>query len=276
MYSKVYVEITNICNKNCSFCPKNKRKPRRMSEEEFEIITDRLQGLTKYIYYHVMGEPTSHPQLPKFINIANSKGYKSAITTNGTLLGSIGDKLIENGVYKVNISVHSFEDGIVEEYERYLETCFDFADKASNAGVLVILRLWNKGGDERYNSDIERRLFEKFPYEWKRSDRGARIRDKLHIEYGERFVWPDMNEDVLGDKVYCYGLNDHFAILADGTVVPCCLDHEGDIALGNVFESDISAILGCGRAEAIKSGFKKRHASEELCKKCGYARRFKV
>lgn len=276
MYSKVYVEITDICNKSCSFCPKTKRAPRRMTEAEFETVTDKLRGVTKYIYYHVMGEPTSHPQLEKFIKIANGKGFKSAVTTNGTLLRKVGDRLIESGVYKVNISVHSFENEVGEDYESYLADCFDFADKASAAGVLVILRLWNKGGDERHNSDIERRLQMRFPYEWKRSERGARIRDKLHLEYGERFVWPDISEADMGDKVYCYGLNDHFAILCDGTVVPCCLDHEGDIPLGNVFECELPEILGCGRAEAIKNGFQRRTASEELCRKCGYARRFKI
>ena len=247
-----------------------------MTETEFDTVTDKLKGVTKYVYYHVMGEPTTHPQLHKFIKIANSKGFKSAVTTNGTLLEKVGDQLIESGVYKVNVSVHSFEDGSNEEYESYLNSCFDFADKASKAGVLVILRLWNKGGDEKYNSDIESRLQERFPFEWKRSDRGARLRDKLHIEYGERFVWPDMNEEEIGEKVFCYGLNDHFAILCDGTVVPCCLDHEGDIPLGNVFTSEIPEILGCGRAEAIRNGFGKRTASEELCRKCGYARRFKI
>jgi radical SAM protein with 4Fe4S-binding SPASM domain len=247
-----------------------------MSEAEFEVVTDKLQGVTNYIYYHVMGEPTSHPQLTEFIKIANSKGFKSAVTTNGSLLSSIGDSLIESGVYKVNVSVHSFESNAGEDYESYLNECFDFADKASSSGVLVILRLWNKGGDERHNDDIESRLLERFPYEWKRSGRGARIRNKLHLEYGDRFVWPDMNETDMGDRVYCYGLNDHFAILCDGTVVPCCLDHEGDIPLGNVFENEIDVILGSKRAEAIQKGFQSRKASEELCRKCGYARRFKI
>ena len=276
MYSKAYVEITNICNKNCSFCPKTKRTPRRMSVEEFDKITSKLTGVTKYLYYHVMGEPTSHPQIGIFLKIANSKGFKSAITTNGSLLSTVGDTLIENGAYKVNISIHSFEGGSIGDYEKYLENCFDFADKESKAGVLVILRLWNKGGNEVLNVDIEQRLQKRFPFEWKRSERGARIRDKLHLEYGERFVWPDMDATELGDKVFCYGLRDHFAILCDGTVVPCCLDHEGDIPIGNIFESDISEILGCGRAKAIKNGFDKRMASEELCRKCGYARRFKI
>ena len=247
-----------------------------MSFDEFDLITTKLVKQTEYLYYHVMGEPTSHPQLAKFIKTASKKGFKSAITTNGSLLHKVGDNLIESGVYKVNISVHSFENGTQEEYENYLLQCFDFAQKASNAGVLVILRLWNKGGNEKFNIDIESKLMQRFPFEWKRSERGARIQNKLHLEYGDKFDWPDMSANDMGSKVFCYGLRDHFAILCDGTVVPCCLDHEGDIPLGNIFDSDIDKILGCGRAETIKCGFNNRTATEELCRKCGYARRFKI
>ena len=39
MYSRVYVEITNICNRNCSFCPGTLRPLRRMSLAEFDTVT---------------------------------------------------------------------------------------------------------------------------------------------------------------------------------------------------------------------------------------------
>ena len=73
-YSRAYVEITNICNKNCSFCPKNKREKRRMTEDEFAIVANKLRPMTDYIYYHVMGEPLTHPLLPTFIKKANELG----------------------------------------------------------------------------------------------------------------------------------------------------------------------------------------------------------
>ncbi|MBE6577571.1 MAG: radical SAM protein [Ruminococcaceae bacterium] len=277
MYSRVYVEITNICNKSCSFCPSHSRKSGRMSEAEFEAVTDKLKGHTQYLYYHLMGEPTTHPLLPRFIEIANGKGYKSAVTTNGTLLPRVGDALIKSGVYKVNVSVHSFETGSDEEYLRYINGCLDFADKASRAGVLVILRLWNSGYDGGRNVDIERITRERFAdCEWKIGARGARIRHRLHLEYGERFDWPDIEARDGGADVFCYGLKDHFSVLCDGTVVPCCLDNNGTLALGNIFEDNtVEQILSSPRTLAIKQGFDKREASEELCRKCGYARRFK-
>jgi len=273
-YSRVYVEITNICNRKCSFCPGTTREKQRMTFDEFKYIAKSLVGITDYIYFHVMGEPLTHPSLSDFIKYATSLGFKCAITTNGTLLDSRGEELILSGVYKVNLSVHSFEDGENDKYFSYIESLADFADKASKCDVLTVLRLWNKGYDAGLNDRTLEILKEKLPGEWKWGARGARIRHKLHLEYGDRFDWPDMEAENMGNRLFCYGLRDHFGILCDGSVIPCCLDHEGDITLGNVFESSIRDILSSERAVNILEGFDKRIAVEELCQKCGYARRF--
>ena len=283
MYSRAYVEITNICNRSCSFCPGTTRPPRRMSLSEFDTVTDRLRGVTEYLYYHVMGEPLTHPDLPDFIRLAKEKGFKSAITTNGTLLSRRGKELIAAGVYKVNISVHSFEDGEDSAaHGRYLDGILNFADEASRNGVLTVLRLWNLdghgealGGNNTRTLDYLRARFPDTPETpWKFSPRGARMRDRLHLEYGDRFEWPDMEADDRGSDVFCYGLKDHFAILCDGRVVPCCLDREGAVTLGNVFDTPVEEILSSPRAAAMREGFRRRCATEELCRRCGYARRF--
>ena len=276
MYSRAYVEITNICNKSCSFCPKTKRSPRRMTMEEFAHIARSIAPVTDYLYYHVMGEPLTHPLLPEFIGYSSSLGLKSAVTTNGSLLKERGNALIDSGVYKVNISVHSFELGNEEEYREYISSCLDFAEKASDAGVLVILRLWNRGAEETKNTDTEEMIHQRFGEAEQVSTRGIRLRKKLHLEYGDRFVWPDMSEADMGDGVFCYGLSDHFGVLCDGSVIPCCLDHEGDITLGNIFTQPLEDILSSDRAEAICRGFRRKKATEELCRKCSYARRFKL
>lgn len=276
MYSRVYVEITDICNRNCSFCPGTKRQPRRMSIDEFKIVAAKLQNITKYLYFHVMGEPLTHPELADLIRIARENGYRPAITTNGTLLSKRGKEIVEAGIYKVNISVHSFEEGKTEDYVQYIKNCLDFADYASQNGVLTVLRLWNLGYDKGRNIDTLAMLHEKFPHEWTQGTRGARIRDKLHLEYGERFEWPDMEAEDRGNSVFCYGLKDHFGILCDGRVIPCCLDREGAITLGNIFEDTqtVKEMLSSPRALAMREGFTRREATEELCRKCGYARRF--
>jgi len=275
MYSRVYVEITTLCNRNCTFCPGTKREPKRMSMEEFKAIVEKLKGVTNYLYLHVMGEPLTHPLLPEFIRYATEEGFRISITTNGTLLSKRGEELLSSGVYKVNISIHSFEEGSNEAYQAYISDCIDFADKASKAGILTVLRLWNKGYDAGRNINTLQLLQNYFAEEeWKEGGKGARIRNKLHLEYGERFEWPDMEKEDRGEEVYCYRLKDHFAILCEGSVVPCCLDREGEITLGNIFQEDVATILASPRAKAMRQGFSCRKATEELCRKCGYARRF--
>lgn len=294
MYARAYVEITNICNMNCSFCHGHSRQLRRMSRDEFQLVLDKLQGRTKYVYYHLMGEPLTHPLLTEFIRMARMQGFKSVLTTNGTLLAKHGDSIISAAPHKVSISLHSFEgeqappaqkgvslngvpenSGQTEEaYLRYMAETADFAEKAADAGIIVVFRLWNRGHDDGRNDRTFQFLRGRLDGEWAENTRGIRIRDKLHLEWGDRFEWPDEEAEVQGDEVFCYGLRDHFGILCDGTVVPCCLDSEGVIALGNVFEEELDAILSSLRAEALVRGFESRSASEELCKRCGYAQRF--
>lgn len=274
MFSKVYIEITNICNMSCSFCHGHKRSPRRMTREEFSLILNKLQGHTKYIYYHLMGEPLTHPCLTEFIKMAGECGYKSIITTNGTLLDKRGEGLIESGIHKINVSLHSFESGSDEDYERYVCNITDFAKKASDKGIIVVIRLWNKGFDEGRNARSLELIRNNIDGEWKENTRGIRIREKLFLEWGDRFEWPDREAEFYGEKVSCYGMRDQFGILCDGTVLPCCLDSDGIINLGNVFYEDLTAILNSKRATDIKKGFECRHATEDLCKRCGYAQRF--
>lgn len=274
MYSRVYVEITNICNMRCSFCHGHSRPPRQMTAGEFSHILDQLAGQTEYVYYHLMGEPLLHPELPDFVRMASQRGFRSIITTNGTLLDKRGDELVASGVHKVSVSVHSFEEGVDSSFERYMRKVADFADAASAAGVIVVLRLWNRGCDGGRNDRIFSFLRSRLEGEWAENTKGIRIRKKLHLEWGDRFEWPDMNAPVQGDVSFCYGLRDHFGILCDGSVVPCCMDSDGVITLGNVFEQSLSDILASPRVGAIVKSFERRCAVEELCRRCAYAQRF--
>jgi len=274
MYSRVYVEITNICNMNCSFCHGHSRPLRQMTEEEYGHILRHLAGKTQYIYHHLMGEPLVHPLLPRFIQMACQAGFRPMLTTNGTLLDSRGDDLLIPGLHKVNISLHSFEGQRQEDHQRYIRKIADFAEKANQAGILISLRLWNKGFDDGRNDTALETLKEMLPGQWIENTRGYRIRDRLFLEWGERFDWPDQKAPDNGSCVYCHGMQDHFGILCDGTVVPCCLDSDGIIALGNVFREELSDILTSPRAKAIVEGFRQRKAPEDLCRRCGYARKF--
>ena len=274
MYSRVYVEITNICNMACSFCHGHSRQKRSMTLAEFSHILNQLEGKTQYIYYHLMGEPLLHPELPKCLELAAARGFHSILTTNGTLLKKRGHEILRAGIHKISISLHSFEGSNEASHRAYLQEVADFADAAANAGIVVVLRLWNRGFDEGRNDTTLHFLRSVIDGQWGENSRGIRIRDKFYLEWGDRFQWPDKDAPVQGEQFFCYGMRDHFGILCDGTVVPCCLDSEGVINLGNVFTDDLSAILSSPRAEAITKGFARRTASEELCRRCGYAQRF--
>ena len=282
MYSRAYIEITNICNMNCSFCHGHSRPARKMTVEELDTVLQKLDGVTKYLYFHLMGEPLTHPDLPTFIKMAHEHGFKPMLTTNGTLLSRRGAELLDvmgqDGktpcLHKINISLHSFEGENSEKYEKYLSEISKFAKKASSAGTIVVLRLWNKGFDGGNNDIALDFLRSSIDGEWAENTRGLRIREKLFLEWGDRFGWPDKEAELFGDEVTCYGLRDHFGILSDGTVVPCCLDSDGVIALGNIFDGEIDEILGSERALSMKKGFECRRATEDLCRRCQYAQRF--
>ncbi len=272
-FRKVYLEISNICNLHCSFCPGTKRPKKAMTEEEFTVLLSKLQPYTDYLYFHLMGEPLCHPKLERFLEIAGDQGFKVILTTNGTLLDRHKDMLLNApGLHKVNISLHSFEANVIGvSIEKYLSDCFSFA-QAAQGKKIVTLRLWNQGGADEKNNEILEHLHKFFSTPWVTEHRGTRLADKIYLEYGDKFDWPDLSAEEGSESVFCYGLRDQIGVLCDGTVVPCCLDHEGDISLGNLFDQDLDEILNSERAQNIYNGFSNRKACEPLCRRCGYAR----
>lgn len=277
-FQKVYLEITNCCNMQCSFCPGTNRAPRFMTAEEFGYLAAKLRPYTDYLYLHLMGEPLLHPQLEEILQISEQLGFHINITTNGTMLPQMGDRLlVAPALRKVSISLHSWEanDGGGEAY--YID-CIDFAERAAAAGKLAAVRLWNLDGDipgeNARNDFILQILHERFPAQWLPTRTGFCFAKRLYLEYGERFEWPEWQAEESDKVQFCYALRDQMGVLCDGTVVPCCLDHNGDLALGNLFTQPLEEILSSPRATALYEGFSRRIPSEEFCRRCGYAKRF--
>ena len=278
MLKRAYLEITNICNLCCDFCPGTKRVARSMTEEEFTLAAKKLQGTVKYLYFHVMGEPLRHRNLERFLDVAGELGFRVVLTTNGTLLGERGDALLNHtALHKISVSLHSMEGNGVDDLGSYLDGVWDFAEKAAQSGVIVALRLWNIGGNDRRNGEIlgfmEKKL-SRDPLTCPQPREGNwKLCERLYLEQAERFEWPDLSAEEENVR-FCLGLREQIAVLCDGTVVPCCLDHEGDIPLGNLFTQELSEILESPRAKALYDGFSCGKPSEELCRRCGYATRF--
>ncbi len=281
-FERVYIEIGNICNLKCSFCPKTKRESRQMTLLEFEKNCEKLEGFTGYLYFHVMGEPLLHPELDGFLKIAKRHGFLVCITTNGTLLSSKGDVLTDNAdaIHRVSISLHALEgNGINISNSKYLSSVIDFSKKFASLGKNTVFRLWNLDTDEKngvnlQNDFVEKILHSEYPGEWEKRYSGYKIADRTFLEYDGIFTWPSESEAEPLKVGRCHALRSQIAILADGTVVPCCLDSEANIPLGNIYESTVLEILGGEHAVSMLEGFRKGRFVHPFCQKCTYARRF--
>ncbi len=270
MITRCYLEITNICNLNCVFCPKTERAKRWMTMDEFERLTDKLQGRIRFLYFHLMGEPFLHPLLPQFIQVARRKGMVPVLTTNGTLL-SKAEEVIEAGPHKVQISLHSHEGNGKVNPETYIREVMRFAQQAAAKGVLVVLRLWNQGGYEKQNEEIHGMIAGYQPRPWTERTNGWKLATNIYLEYDRMFEWPDVKKDELArEDVFCYALRNQIGVLVDGKVVPCCLDYAGTISLGNLFEQSLEEILASPRVKALYDGFTNHTAVESLCRRCSY------
>ena len=193
MITRCYLEITNVCNLDCVFCPKTRRTKHKLTMGEFETLTDKLRGHVRFLYFHLMGEPFLHPHLSQFIYVAKAKGFVPVLTTNGTLLSDAED-VIAAHPHKIQISLHSHEGNGKESPETYIEEVMNFALKASNQGIIIILRLWNEGGYDSANEQILQLIARFLPHPWTKRNDGWKLTDNLYIEFdkmfelGERFL----------------------------------------------------------------------------------------
>lgn len=284
-FKKVYIEITNVCNLSCNFCPKTSRKLKFMDKSDFKHIIKNIKPYTDYVYFHLMGEPFLNKNLQEFLDICKENSLKVNITTNGTLINDVKEILLNSqALRQVNISLHSFEAN--EEhisFDEYINTIINFIKQATEkTNIICSLRLWNL--DTKYkasnnmNVDIFKLLQREFEIdvdlkESLKEKNSFKLKNNVYLSMGEKFKWPSLNEKELGERAFCYGLRDQIGILVDGTVVPCCLDSEGSIPLGSIFENTLEEILNSQRAQEIYEGFSGRKAVEELCKRCGFINR---
>ncbi|MDD6032052.1 MAG: radical SAM protein [Oscillospiraceae bacterium] len=283
LFKRVYLEIGNICNLRCAFCSPPRRPRRQMSEAEFRRAAEQLRPYTDYLYLHIKGEPLCHPQLGRFLEICGELGYQVNITTNATLLGQKGDLLLESpAVRQVNLSLHSFSahDGI--DRQAYLDTALTFAKAMSRKGRFTVLRFWNLDGDREAAAGtgvLLQAIKAAFPGHEQLEQQMATHRsvclDKgIFVSFEEEFVWPQLEHPLLPETGFCHGLRQMLGVLADGTVVPCCLDADGQAPLGNLFEEPLAEILGRDPFCSARRGFFDRKVLLPLCRHCSYRLRF--
>ena len=289
-FRQIYIEVTNVCNLACPFCPGTGRTPTYMDAGLFAEIAKQVKPLTEQVYFHVMGEPLLHHEFARFIEICAGLGLPVAITTNGTLFDTpAAASLLNPIVRQLNISLHSLQQhNSPADRNRQLDQILDFTRKAfaHRPELYINYRLWNldspaaalnSGENNWICRKIEAAFDVTIPAAGHSSGRKSRpLLNRLYLHLDTRFEWPDIDSgQPLNTKGFCHALGTHFAILADGTVVPCCLDRNGITALGNCREQSIASIIDGSRAKAIRSGFENGILTEALCQKCTYCSRFK-
>jgi len=287
-FKKFYIETTSICNLACSFCPPTQRQAQFIKLEDFRKILDDIRPHTDYIYFHVKGEPLLHPKIDQLLDISHEKGFKVNITTNGTLLHKAAHKLLgKPALRQINFSLHSFDghEGSTDR-EGYITSVLSFVREATAISDLIVsFRLWNLTQDNETNLQrsrnratlelIEREFGLDFRIEEKVTPgSGIKLADRVNLNQDHEFDWPSLSAPEDDGRGFCHALRNQAGILVDGTVIPCCLDGEGVINLGNVHNTPFSEIIEGERATRLYEGFSQRIAVEELCRKCGYRKRF--
>ena len=261
MYKKIYLEITNTCNLNCPFCIKNNRENKFITIEEYKTILEKIKLYTKYLYLHVSGEPLMHPFINEIIDIGSEYFYIN-ITTNGYLIDKIKDNHI---IRQINISLHSYYPNNNISLENYLDNIIKVINNLHDY-TYFSLRFWV---NNKYNQDILNYLSNNFKKDIKLVN-GYEIIKNVFISIGNEFTWPDLENDNINTFGTCYALKDHIGILVNGDVVPCCLDVNGNIILGNLYKDELVDIQNSKKYINMVNGFKNNKRIEKLCQKCNF------
>jgi radical SAM protein with 4Fe4S-binding SPASM domain len=286
-FLRTYIEISNICNLQCTFCPVVERDKKILAPEQFRKILKEVIPYTEQVCLHLMGEPLAHPEFPQILKICEEEGATIHLTTNGSFLGKYRFETFFNAkcIRQINFSLHSFKDNYPGQNMRpYLYDILEFSRESIEVRpeLYINYRLWNLGASEEslaQNQDIIDHVCEFFQVPVnERVDVGFKksknIAGRVYFHFDSRFNWPSYSDPELGKRGFCHALSQQIGIHADGTVVPCCLDKEAGIPLGNILQQPFASILNSNRLLAMREGFKNQMLTEELCRKCTYIKRF--
>lgn len=283
LFKRIHIEITNICNLQCSFCPEVERQKGIMELAHFETLLAQAVPLTERVCLHLMGEPLTHPHFDKILEIGDRLGAKFNIVTNGLLLKKWAREISQaQSVAQLNISLQIHGDNFPNrDPAPYLNSVFQVASflEEKRPDMYINYRLWNQGIIDAQNEVIFSALEAQYQREVVRSvdvraKKGVLLLGRTYLHFDSRFDWPGEEIPNQGTTGFCYALRNHLGILTDGSVVPCCLDKEGKMTIGNALERELTDILGLPRAVNIKEGFGQGLRVESFCQQCSFINRF--
>lgn len=283
MFKKVYLEISNICNVQCSFCPVVEKDKKIMDLIEFEAILKQVAPFTEIICLHLLGEPLAHPKFLQILDICDTYNTQIDLTTNGILIKRYNDQIINSKcVRQVNFSLQVFKDNFPNrDIDSYLFPIFEFVKSAheKKPDLYVNFRLWNQESNDSDNEDIFKKIESYFQVEINRhievsAIKSKNIWNKLYLHFDSRFEWPSFSLPHQGTHGKCHGTINHIGIHADGSVVPCCLDKNATINLGSLKEQSLIDIVSSERFTKMRNGFLNGVLVEDFCQHCSFINRF--
>ena len=271
MFKRIYIELSNYCNLNCVFCTPKDKNNRILTFDQYKHILDQVKKHTNEVCLHVLGEPTIHPNFIDICKYTNNLNLNIMLSSNGRKIPSLREELLNTNIKTFNLSLHSTYMLNDELREKYLSELLEFIDLYQEKYESVFhLRLWADSNKEikENNDKIKAYLFNHYNYSGPNLAR-IKMRDRVILSYEKEFEWPTLQNDH-NSHGFCLGGKTHIAILANGKVVICCLDANGETCLGNIFENSLDEILsGEKYLNAIKS-FRENKCSLELCRHCSY------
>jgi len=286
-FRKAYVEISNICNLKCSFCPTVERASQVMSPALFGKVAAQLTGMVDEVCLHLMGEPLNHPEFGQILQLCREYQLPVNLTTNGLMLtGTRRDQALDPIVRQVNLSLQSFAANFSgKDVSGYMQRVFQFTRLAQEQrpDLYINLRLWDLDDVQTpsaVNAAVRASISAEFGIDLEglaidiRRKKHLQLSGRIYLNFDSRFTWPSLDLPKRLRPGFCHGLSSHFGVHADGTVVPCCLDKEAVINLGQVAEQPLQEILFGARATAIRDGFARGEPTEDLCQRCTFIDRF--
>jgi radical SAM protein with 4Fe4S-binding SPASM domain len=242
--------------------------------DEFNFILGKVKGYTNYIYLHVLGEPFANPNINGYIISAKDNGIKVNLTTNGTLLKEkqdiLSNKYLDN-IHQINISLHCEFENIMG-FDDYFDNIAYFS-KIASEGAYINLRLWGDGEGKAIIEKLNRIFSTNIDSGGFKRNKAITLQKNIFLHWDRKFVWPELGGEEIFTGGKCYALKDQIAILSNGVVTPCCLDADGNMALGDIFKENMCDILNSERALNIVKNFSARKVAEKFCKTCGFALR---
>lgn len=270
---RVYIEISNVCNLKCAFCSDCNRPLRSLSFSEFQHMVKQIKPICEYVYLHVKGEPLLHPNFLQFMDFLEAEKMKVQLVTNGTFIQRYPTLLQYRCLRKISFSLHSIAYQSLSVMD-YMLPLIEFAQMASHQeNPYCEFRFWNQNQLDDKSKQCLNLLLQKHPLTETNKKSSYAWMNHVYVHFDHQFEWPS---DASLDERFgtCHGAKHMIAILSNGDVVPCCLDDQGQMLLGNLFNESLEKILSSDRYQNIIKGFNQNQLIEPLCQKCSYRKRF--